>query len=157
LGVTLNPNWTRWIFASVADHMHTACSNASVPLVIEQLNDPDDDWMKAAHKAKLHIVGPQTKQTSPSGFDVTFGIFAVVTSHRQTTDRYEHHDKVGLIAEALDQCILIKDYGNPSPVEITRAKPIFSGVNAVTHLGQSEIENLVHSTIEVEFNAIFKQ
>jgi len=156
--VTVNPNWIRWLYASVADHLHTACAAVSLPLVVDFLDERSDDWMASANKAEASIAGPHFRQTSPTGFFATFGIFVVISSHKQTGDNYVHLDKAGAVAQALDQCIIVKDYGtNPTPVEITKAKPVANGENSVTHLRPSEIENLVHSTIEVEFTAQFTQ
>jgi hypothetical protein len=92
-------------------------ATASLPLVIEFLDQRDATWKDATSKAEATIMGPFTREQSSGLYRVRATVFVVLTSSRQV-DAAVHVGHEGAIAEALDQCIVVKDYGTTGLVDI---------------------------------------
>lgn len=159
--MAVNPKWHRWVYASVADHLHTAASNASLPLVVEFLDKRDDVWNAAPRKAEATITGPRTRELSRKLFRVHVDVFVVVTSDLASSGStdYIHIDKVGALDSALQECILCRTYGE-MPVEDIGILIPRSSDNDETkpnHLKPAEKDTQIHSTIEARLIGFFKE
>ena len=60
--MTVNPNWTRWIFASVADYLTTLAEDNGLPVMVEGMEDATDTFTEATDRVEIRISGPFTKQ-----------------------------------------------------------------------------------------------
>lgn len=158
--MAVNRKWHRWIYASVADHVHAAASG-NFPLLVDFLDKADDTYKAATCKAQCTITGPRTREISRKMFRVHIDVFIVVTSDRAPsggTD-YVHIDKVGLMAETLDQCIRCVTYGEASEDEFGVLRPRSETGDEInpTHLRPAEKDTQIHSTIEARFIGFFKE
>ena len=52
-----NPNWNRWILASLADFKQVA-SGLSLPVLVETLDQRTQAFMAARDRAEVRITGP---------------------------------------------------------------------------------------------------
>lgn len=157
----VNPKWHRWIYASVADHLHTAAAAVSLPLIVEFLDERGDPWNSATRKAEATITGPRTLEVSRGLFRVHVDVFVVVTSDRALsggTD-YDHIDKVGAIDSALQQCIACRTYPGPPVDDIGTLKPRSTDSDETNpnHLKPAEKDTQIHSTIEARLIGWFKE
>lgn len=159
--MAVNPKWHGWVYASVADHLHTAALAADLPLVVDFLDKQDDAWKAATRKVQVTITGPRTRELSRKFFRVHVDVFVRVTSDRAPsgdTD-YTHINKVGAIDSALQECILCRTYGEvlvedigiliPRSAENDETKP--------EHLQPAEKDTQIHSTIEARLIGFFKE
>ena len=154
----VNANWHRWVYASVADHLHTAATAASLPLVVEFLDKRNSAWKTAKTKAEATVTGPATKEISSGLHRVWVDVFLVVTSKRSNDD-YDHIDKCGAMANALDQCILIKDYGATGLVDVGSIKPRKESGDTidVEHLKPAETDDQIFSTLQGRYFGLFAE
>lgn len=160
--MAVNASWPRWIMASIAKHLHDAAYVAELPLVVEFLDRRDETWMGATHKAEVTISGPATREVSTGLYRVWVNVFVVLTSNLSDND-YDHVTHAGAIANALDRCIVIKDYGNEAGdtglLDIGTITPRNEGADTVkvTHLKPAAKDTQLHSTIEVRFFGLFTE
>lgn len=106
---SVNPQWHRYVFASIVKHLRTATTAAGLPFVVDFLDQRTDAWKDATSKAEATIMGPFTREQSSGLYRVRATVFVVLTSSR-SVDAGDHIDFEGAISEALDQCIIVKDY-----------------------------------------------
>lgn len=153
----VNPSWHRWVFASVAKHLHVAI-DPSVELVVEFLDKRSVAWTGATTKAEATISGPATKEISPGLHRIWVDIFVKVTTN-MGANNYPHLDAVGTVAEALDNCIICKDYGETGLVEIgiLHNRPESGETVKVTNLTPTEKDTQIHSTISARFLGYFAE
>lgn len=153
----VNPSWHRWIFASVAKHLHGGIDE-TVPLIVEFLDKRSVVWTGAATKAEATISGPATKEISSGLHRIWVDIFVKVTTNAGTNN-YPHLDAVGKIAETLDRCIVCKDYGETGIAEIgiLNGRPENGETVKVTHINPSEKDTQVHSTISARYLGYFAE
>jgi len=113
----INPLWHRWIYASVSNHLHVLLAVASLELKVDLSDGETAAWKAATTKAQATISGPFSKNRGHKEFDIFVDVFVTLTSDRTNND-YDHIDASGTIANALDQCIIVKDYGATGLIEI---------------------------------------
>lgn len=154
--MAVNPNWHRWIYASVADHLHAAAAAAGLPLVVEMLDTRSPTWETATSKAEAVISGPITAEKSKGLYLVVVDVFVIITSDRTSND-YDHIDHAGAIANALDQCILVKDYGATGLVDVGELRPMNTESVDVIHLKPTAKDTQVHSTVGVRHLGYFTE
>lgn len=107
--MSVNPLWHRYVFTSIVKHLRAAMATAGLPLAIDFVDQRTDAWKDATSKAEATIMGPMTREQSSGLFRVRATVFMVLTSNR-SVDAGDHIDYEGAISEALDQCIVVKDY-----------------------------------------------
>lgn len=109
-----NPNWARWIFASVADVLKEVATDASLPVLVDHLDERSDAFMKASDRVEIRITGPFSQQISHAYHRVQVDVNVLLTS------RYDGPSKnamsilkfAGLFHEAMDSPIPVFNYGN---------------------------------------------
>lgn len=106
-----NPNWPRWIFASVSYRMSQV--NSNIPLLIEGVDERTDAFLKAPNKVEVRINGPFLK-VQQSDVLVWTDINTLLTHHMDgtTSSRHELHRLAGLYQAALSAPIEVWNYGN---------------------------------------------
>jgi hypothetical protein len=106
-----NPNWARWIFASV----HTALLqvNSGVPFLMEGVDERTDAFLEAPSKVEARANGPYVKPQQGCSL-LWVDINVLVTNHMDgdTKSRHELHRLAGLYQEALTAPIEVWNYGN---------------------------------------------
>lgn len=155
----VNSSWHKWVFASLAKHIHDSAVSADLPMVIELIDTRSDAWKTARQKAEATIIGPSTREVSKGCHAVDVSVVVIVTS--QISEGYTHQEAVGAIANALDRCITVYEYGpdNPSPDIVGILTPDVSAQARVrvTNIKPSQPDNLCHSTIEVGYTGFFTE
>ena len=156
--MSVDARWHRWVYASVAKHLHAICTPASIDLVVEFLDKRTGAWMAASPRAEATISGPMSKEISKGLHRLWVDVFIKLTSTRGSND-YAHIGHAGTLANALDQCILVRDYGATGLLDISVLNPIRdSGQTvAVQHVTPSEKDEEIHSTIQARFYGLFAE
>lgn len=109
-----NPNWTRWIFASVTEHFSsTVAIPNSIPMLTEGIDERDDKFMSEPDRSELRINGPFSRELSPRYWRIWVDINILVTSYfgGDTKDAYTFERNIGLFHEFADTDIPILRYG----------------------------------------------
>lgn len=154
----VNQLWHRWIYASVAKHLHAAATADGLPLIVEFLDKRGETWEAAASKAEATITGPMTKEVCSGLHRIWVDVFITLTSHL-SSNNYVHIDHAGAMAEALDQCVTCKDYGATGLVTIgfLHPKPEQTETIKVVHLKPMAKDTQIHSTIQAKFLGYFSE
>lgn len=154
---SVNPLWHRYVFSSIVQHLRSRAAAAGLELVIEFLDQRSDAWKNATSKAEATIMGPFTKEESKGLYRVRATVFVVLTSDR-SVDAGVHIDFEGQLSEALDQCIVVKDYGTTGLVDIGVIHP--SVENAGDEVGPDrekpkETDDQIFTTLQVRYYGLF--
>jgi len=154
----VNPDLHRWILASFAKHLHTKATAGGIALVVEFLNKRTPTWEASSPRAEALITGPMTKEISTGIQRAWVDVFITLTTNRGSND-YGHIDAAGVFANALDQCVLVKDYGDTGLIEVGSMSPISDTGQTVSvqHLKPIEADETIHSTIQARFYGLFSE
>lgn len=150
----------RWVNASIAKHLHAACAEINLPLVVEFLDTRGTAFKNAALKAEATVIGPSTRLLSPGFVHVVCAVFVKITSvPALDTNAWAHGDAVGRLQSALHECITVKQYaeGQPSPAEVCVLEPRPDQPVAVTNLTPGAADQLLHSVINAEYRGYIIQ
>ena len=150
----------RWVFGSVAKHLHDAAEAISLPLVVEFLDDRSQTWIDAPAKAEVTISGPATREISSGLFRVWVTVTCIVSSDKQTEENaYDHLDRAGAIQAALFQCITVKQYepgvDDPETVGFLTPRDAPSDVIDVANLKPGENDHISNSVITARLSGYF--
>ena len=149
----VNQLWHRWVYAYIASHLHTKATAAGLPPIVEFLDTRTISWMNSTTKAEATISGPITSEGSPGLFRVIVNVFIVISSKRSNND-YDHIDAVGAMAEALDQCIEVKDAGVTDLVDVGTLTPFQAPIEPV-HLKPTDTDDMIFSTVSTTYEGLF--
>ena len=107
----LNPNWQRWIFASVGYHLKTEVP--SVTSIVEGLEERNQTFLETSIRAEIRVNGPFLKEQNKE-YRVWTDANVLITAHMEddAAGRYEIHRIAGLYAEALAKSIEVWNYGD---------------------------------------------
>jgi hypothetical protein len=105
-----NPNWPRWIFASIADYFKTAAQAIPLPLLVEGIDERMGDDEHYSH-AELRINGPSIQELSKGYFRLQVGINVLLTELMERTHTYDLQDWCGAFSVAMDGPINLYHYG----------------------------------------------
>lgn len=111
--MTVNPNWTRWIFASIADYLKALATDNSIPVMVEGMDDATDTFSEATDRVEIRISGPFTKQLHGE-YLIYMDVNVILTSRYDGTqkNRYAILKNAGLFHGAMAQHIRTYKYGN---------------------------------------------
>jgi hypothetical protein len=145
-----NPNWARWVYASLAYHLKQVAESESFPVMIEGNDQRTDEFLKAAHRAEIRINGPFVQRVSRGYYRAWVDGNVLVASTSLTDSAYELHRIVGLFQAALDTPVPVWNYGG-EPDDYVEGSPetqVFLGCLkpkpgardsvSVFHFGQTE-------------------
>jgi hypothetical protein len=109
----VNPNWARWIFASVATLFKQVAKDAGIPALVEGLDERTTPFMQAANRVEIRLSGPYTRELSIDYYEVGVDVNLLFTSRYETNgNQYEINRLVGIFHEAMDGPIPIKRLGD---------------------------------------------
>lgn len=107
-----NPNWARWVFASVATYLKGIAQSENLPCLVEGLDDRITAFMEAPDRCEVRITGPFTREISRNYFQVELLVNVLFTStYDETKNQYDILQKVGAFHEAMDGAIAVYRYG----------------------------------------------
>ena len=155
-----NSNWTRWIFASLADYLTQVAAPMSLPILIETDGERTDAFMHTADHAEVRITGPFLRELSCNYFQAYVDVNILITSRFDGNgNAYDILKYAGAFASALDQPISVWNYGNEpgdyvasdptSRVSIGYLMPRFGQAERTLHFGQIDVVDQLRQT-EVE-------
>lgn len=170
--MSANPNWARWVFASVAHKLKLVATNHSLAVLVDHLDERTDAFMKASDRCEIRVTGPFSQELSEGYHRLWVDCNVLLTS------RYDGQRKnamsiiklAGLFQEAMSSPIPIWNYGNESGdyIEDDEATHIFLGCllprpgnsegTKVFHFGQADkTDKLKQTMIDARYVGYFEE
>jgi len=114
----VSPHLARWIFASVADYLKEVATDASLPIIVEGLDDRDEAFNTATDRAEIRINGPFTQELSHGFYEVSVDVNVLFSSRLDgKKNGYSLHKFLGLFHEAMDDLIPIFKFGQDEEID----------------------------------------
>jgi hypothetical protein len=108
-----NPNWSRWVFASIATYFQNIATENDIPLYIEGLSERTDAFQTAPERAELRINGPWTQEMDAGVYRLWVDVNILLISQYggNTKNAYDCEVNLGIFQQAVDQPIYLYKYG----------------------------------------------
>ena len=109
-------NWARYVFASIAKHLQDVAVTASLPVLVEHLDDRTEEFMRAPDRAEIRITGPLTEEISHAYYRLVVDANVLLTSRYGGAGKngYSILKYAGLFNKAMDSPIPVWNYGGES-------------------------------------------
>jgi hypothetical protein len=149
-----NPNWARWVFASVATYLKGIAANEHLPCLVEGLDERTTAFMESEDRCEVRITGPFTRELSHGYFQMEVVANVLFTSHYgENKNQYAILKAIGAFHEAMDGAIAVYQYGNEPGDDKTALVGCLSpgsGRNdsvRVLHFGQADLTTKVKQSM----------
>lgn len=144
----INPNWSRWIFASLIDHFSSMKQNTNF-FVEGEDRDP-----KISDFAELRLDGPYFNELNVDFWTIDINVAIIIQTVRNDEDIFKLQRFIGIYVQPFTTDIPIYKYGEGSdddqsllgclklatnPGEKIRVD-VFNQIKAATPVGQASIE-----------------
>lgn len=108
-----DPNWPRWVQASVADHFKTAATAQQYPALVEGIDERLTEFMESTNRIEIRVNGPYIKEWNKGywQFLVTANILIFSYMGGSSPNAYEGTEMAGFMAQAASQSIPVYKYG----------------------------------------------
>lgn len=158
----IDPNWARWIFASVAKALKDVVADEeNLAVLVEQLDERTAAFEQASSKAEIRITGPSTQELSKGYFRncVDINVLLTVRNDGAKKNAYEFVRYAGLFQEAMSSPIGVWNYGNQdgdyvSPdadtlvfIGCLKPRPGIQDSTKVLHFGQIDTTSKLSQTM----------
>lgn len=115
MGTTANPNWPRWIKASVAKYLYTnVASPNNLPFLVEGVNERTQEFTEAPDRAEGRVNGPFADEESHGYWrlDVDINVLVYSTMNGNQKNAYYLDTIAGWFLEKMATSIPIYRMGN---------------------------------------------
>jgi len=159
--MSANPNWPRWIFATVSKHFTDAGTVAGFPLFIEGQH-------RATRKLKdffeLRMDGPTLREVSKGCWILRVEINILVQSTMDDTNYHRIHQSVGVAAAAFEKAISVFKFGNNPQddqtfvgcLQLLQSRETRDYIE-INHFGQIDPQTkLVQSSVEGHYKMVLQ-
>jgi len=138
-----NPNWARWVFASVATYLKGVADSQQLAALVEGLDERTTEFMQATDRCEIRITGPFTRELSRNYFrlEVVANVL-FLSRYEESKNQYAVVKTIGVFQEAMDGAIAVYKYGNEPGDDETALIGCLSPANGrndrvrVLHFGQ---------------------
>lgn len=110
-----NPNWSRWIAASINKHFNDVLSASNLPLYIEG-TDRRTDCIQ--DYAELRYTGPRFTELSRNYWQIDIDLDVLVVSKTNDANIYTPETEVGVVLAAFTEDIAVFTYGDDPNVQL---------------------------------------
>jgi len=108
-----NPNWARWVFASVATYLKQVAQQQQLPVLIEGLDERTTEFMSATDRCEVRITGPFTREVSRDWYQIEVVVNVLfVSRYEEQKNQYAIIQTTGIFQAAMDGAIAVYKYGN---------------------------------------------
>jgi hypothetical protein len=107
-----DPNWARWVFASVATFLKGVAKTNNLPSIIEGVEDRTKTFMASPNRVEIRISGPFVREPSYGHFKIVAEANVMVTSTYDKPNRYDFAKITGIFQQALNLPIPVYRYGD---------------------------------------------
>lgn len=161
--MSANPNWPRWIFATVSKHFTDAAAVANLPMFIEGQHR---NTRKLKDFFELRMDGPTLREVSKGCWVLRIEVNILVQSTMNDSNYHRIHQNVGILSAAFVKSIAVFKLGkdDPDPDDQTflgclnllqnRESQDFLEIN---HFGQIEVNTkLVQASVEGHYSMLLQ-
>lgn len=142
-----NPNWGRWIFASVAYYLKTTATENSLPVLVEEFDERTATFERATDHVEIRITGPMTQEISENYYRLWVDANVLLTSRYDgpKKDPFALSTNAGLFLQAMSAPIPVWNYGN-QPGDFVESDPSTQQYLGCLRLrdGKSDSVRLIH-------------
>jgi hypothetical protein len=110
--MSANPNWARWIFASLSKYLKQVAADNSIPALTEGIDTRTDALLKQPDRVEIAITGPYIREAAHNDYRAKVGVRVLILSQMGKNNRYTPQRIAGLFQEALDGAIATYRYGS---------------------------------------------
>lgn len=112
----VDPNWVRWIHASIGKYLKDALDEIDIPSLVEGIEERTDDFQHQRNRAEIRVSGPFTHELNDGGYRVKVFVNVLVTSMfgGAKDDAYKLDRILGTLHSEMDAIIPLKHYGPDS-------------------------------------------
>jgi len=108
-----DPNWPRWVQASVADHFKVAATAQQYPALVEGIDERTTEFMESTNRLEIRVNGPFIREMSKDYWQFLVDANILIFSHMggASPNAYVGTEMAGYMAQAASQSIPIYKYG----------------------------------------------
>ncbi len=139
----INPNWNRWLFASVTTYFQDAIS--PLKFVAESQNE-----VVTGDQVNLRMTGPQWLQCTANQYYAEIVISNLIRCMIDSKDFHKIFRMVGIVEAACIVCIPVKKYGNTIGVDDAT---VVIGQLILQRNGDRDVETAHYGQISAELPA----
>ena len=112
--MSYDPNWPRWVQASVADHFKTVCNARGYPSLVEGIDERETDFIESSDRIEIRVNGPFTEEKSKGYWHFEVFVNLLISSHMggSLPNAYLGTEMAGYMAQAASDPIPVFKYGN---------------------------------------------
>lgn len=109
-----DPNWPRWVQASVGDYFKSIAIANSYKSLIEEIDERTTDFMESPLRAEIRINGPAIVEVSKGYYNFEVDVNILISSYMdgQLDNAYDGTTMAGIFAQAASDSIPVFKYGN---------------------------------------------
>ena len=151
-----NPNWARWIFASLATLMKGVAEANKIPCLVEGLDERTTEFMDSTDRVEIRITGPFSRNLSVATayYELAVDMNALfVSRYENGKNNYAILAVIGAFQTAMDAPIPIYQYGGLPGDDETVCIGVMEPRNKrgdavrVMHFGQADLTNRVKQSL----------
>lgn len=108
-----DPNWPRWVQASVADHFKSVATAQQYPALVEGIDERTTEFMESTERLEIRVNGPFIKELSKGYWHFQVDANILIFSHMDGSlpNAYSGTIMAGYMAQAASQPISVYKYG----------------------------------------------
>lgn len=138
-----NPNWDRWILASISTHFKVAILDVfSLPMFVEgqhRETNKDQAWFE------VRVDGPFQRQQQKDCWLLTVEVNCLISTSIDDFNFHDHRQNTGNVSSGFANCINVFRFGDSNPVPddqtllgVLKLRKGEEGRVITTHFGQLE-------------------
>ncbi len=154
----INPNWARWIMASVAKHFAPTATALNIPMLVDGIDDRSTEVMEENH-AEMRLTGPFVQKQSRNIYRIDVDVNILLTNLMQAENAYDLQTWCGQFQEAAQGPINVYKWGSEVGDDgtyvfcLTPRKSRMDMIR-VLHFGQiGKVDRIRQSMIDVRYEA----
>src|SRR4051812_30341190 len=108
--MSADPNWERWVFASISDHFNTVITAAmsDAKMYVEGADKTNDD----PKYFEFRMDGPYLRQISRNFWEIWVNVNILCIAKRDGTDFHTIHRMAGVASSAFSNSISVLKFGS---------------------------------------------
>lgn len=107
----MNPNWARWVYASVADYLKAVAEDNSLPWLVDGSEDRGDEFSQAQAHVEIRINGPFTEELSKGYYRLTVDVNVLLQVRYEEVNGYQRQTLIGAFQAAMQGPIPVFKFG----------------------------------------------
>lgn len=145
----INPDWARWIFASVSKYYKDVSNTIGVPIYVE---GDDQQTVSIPEYFELRILGPNIVEPTSGVFRITLTVNILVTVAKSQNTKFRIH-QIGGLLQSYASDIPIKKLGSIAGDDNTVIFCLNQTVDPVKWVFLGRVDGLLQGVVESKYRA----